>query len=100
MTGSEEWNERRHRHSVELEAEVRYVGGHSSKAMVSDLSLEGCRIKGWFRIGEPLELTIPGIGMVRGQVRWAIGGEAGIRFRPGSHPDGDFDGAEDQSAFS
>jgi hypothetical protein len=39
-------------------------------------------LQGWYRIGDVLELTIPRIGRVRGQVRWALGGNAGIRFLP------------------
>lgn len=80
MTKFEEWPERRLRHACELTADVHYPDGHSSNTTVSNLSLEGCRLTGWFRIGDHLELTIPRIGRVRGQVRWAVGGEAGIRF--------------------
>jgi hypothetical protein len=72
------------RHEVELVAEVHYPEGHRTEAMISNLSLDGCRIQGWYRIGDVLELTIPKVGRVRGQVRWAIGGKAGIRFLPAS----------------
>ena len=80
MTNSDGWPERRLRHDVELAAQVHYPDGHTSSAAVSNLSLEGCRVQGWFRIGDVLDFTIPSIGRVRGQVRWAIGGHAGIRF--------------------
>ena len=68
------------RHEVELEAEVHYPDGHSSKTRLSNLSLDGCQLTGWFRVGDRLEVTIPRIGRVRGEVRWAVGGKAGIRF--------------------
>jgi hypothetical protein len=80
VSDTEDWAGRRHRHDVDLEVQVRYGGGHVSRALINNLSLDGCRIIGWFRIGEQLNLSIPGIGLVHGQVRWAIGGEAGIRF--------------------
>ena len=80
MKNEEDWPERRHRHDVEIKAEVHYPDGYQRQVVISNLSLDGCRIHGWFRIGEMLELTIPKIGRVRGQVRWALAGEAGIRF--------------------
>ena len=70
------------RHPVELVAQIHYLDGHGTEARISNLSLDGCRLHGWYRIGDVLELTIPDIGRVRGQVRWAIGGNAGIRFLP------------------
>ncbi|NJC05289.1 hypothetical protein GGQ97_001082 [Sphingomonas kaistensis] len=87
MTNLEEWPARRLRHEVELDADVHYPDGHCSKAKVSNLSLDGCRLSGWFRIGDYLELTIPRIGRVRGQVRWAVGGQAGVRFERAAKPD-------------
>ncbi|WP_344708221.1 PilZ domain-containing protein [Sphingomonas humi] len=80
MKNDEDWPDRRYRHDVALTAQVHYPDGHCRDALVSNLSLEGCRIEGWFRIGDVLEFTIPRIGRVRGQVRWALAGEAGIRF--------------------
>nr|WP_314442751.1 PilZ domain-containing protein [uncultured Sphingomonas sp.] len=82
MKDGEDWPERRHRHDVDLSGEVHYPDGHTKEILVSNLSLDGCRVSGWFRIGDVLEFTIPRIGRVRGQVRWALGGEAGIRFLP------------------
>ena len=82
MSKGENWPERRLRHEVELVGEVHYPDGHRTEAMISNLSLDGCRLQGWYRIGDVLELTIPRIGRVRGQVRWALGGNAGIRFLP------------------
>lgn len=80
MNNEEDWPDRRHRHDVEITGEVHYPDGHSRGVAIANLSLEGCRVKGWFRIGDMLDVSIPKIGRVRGQVRWAIGGEAGIQF--------------------
>lgn len=89
MKNEEDWPDRRHRHNVAITAEVHYPDGHSRTATLLNLSLEGCRIQGWFRIGDILDLTLPKIGRVRGQVRWAVGGEAGIRFMPASETPAD-----------
>jgi hypothetical protein len=96
LSNSDDWNDRRFRHDVEIAADVHYPGGHSNKSVISNLSLEGCCLIGWFRIGDSLELTIPGIGRTRGRVRWAVGGQAGIRFLSRT----ELDGEADQSAFS
>jgi hypothetical protein len=77
---SEKWPDRRQRHRVQLEAELIHTDGSTSRTIVSDLSLDGCRVVGWFRIGETVHLKIPRIGDVRGQVRWAMNGRAGLRF--------------------
>jgi hypothetical protein len=79
---SENWPDRRQRHRVQLEAELIQTDGSRAKTIVSDLSLEGCRVAGWFRIGDTVHLKLPRIGEVRGQVRWAMNGRAGVRFIP------------------
>jgi hypothetical protein len=86
VKNEEDWPERRHRHEVEITAEVRYPDGHQRDGLISNLSLDGCQIHGWFRIGDTVDLTIPKIGRVRGQVRWALAGKAGIRFLPAAEP--------------
>lgn len=77
---SEHWPERRQRHRVQLEAEIVHADGSTVATIVSDLSLEGCRVTGYYQIGDMLQLHIPRIGRIRGQVRWAMNGRAGIRF--------------------
>ncbi len=74
------WPDRRQRHRVQLEADLIQADGATSQTIVSDLSLDGCRIAGWFRIGDDVRLRIPRIGEVRGKVRWAMNGRAGVRF--------------------
>ena len=75
-----EWPERRQRHQVQLEAEMVQSDGSSIMTIVSDLSLDGCRVAGWYSIGEQVTLNLPRIGKVQGQVRWAVNGRAGVRF--------------------
>lgn len=72
--------ERRLRHAVQLDASVTRSGGESCATVVTDLSLDGCCITGFFTIGELLELKVKPIGQLRGQVRWAFAGKAGVRF--------------------
>jgi hypothetical protein len=79
---SEEHAERRQRHRVQLEAELVRLDGSTTRTIVSDLSLDGCRVAGWFLIGDSVTLRLPQIGNVRGQVRWALNGRAGVRFLP------------------
>ena len=51
----DDWPGRRLRHEVELVAEVHYPDGHRAEALISNLSLEGCRMQGWYRIGDVLD---------------------------------------------
>lgn len=77
---TEENLERRPRHAVKLDASVTRSNGESCATVVTDLSLDGCCITGFFTIGEPVELKISPIGQLRGQIRWAFAGKAGVRF--------------------
>jgi hypothetical protein len=77
---SKTWPDRRPRHRVQLEADLIQSDGTTSQTIVSDLSLDGCRVVGWFRIGDEVALRLPRIGLVRGKVRWAMNGQAGVRF--------------------
>ena len=77
-----EWPQRRPRHAVRLTAQIMRNDESCLEADVTNLSLEGCGIAGWYVIGERLTLDIPRIGKLRGQVRWAMLGRAGVRFCP------------------
>ncbi|NJC06849.1 hypothetical protein GGQ97_002642 [Sphingomonas kaistensis] len=48
--------------------------------MFENVSEQGCCIIGDFKIGECFVVTLPKIGTFGAQVRWAIGGRAGLRF--------------------
>lgn len=49
-------------------------------ALFENVSEQGCCIIGDFKIGECFVITLPKIGTVGAQVRWSIGGRAGLRF--------------------
>jgi hypothetical protein len=70
------------RHSVEIDAVVRRSNGSREAVKLRDFSNDGCRIESasQFRIGERLQITIPRMGHIKAQVRWALAGTAGARF--------------------
>lgn len=72
--------DRRLRHAVQLEAQVRRGDGRVCASVVTNLSLEGCCLTGDYTIGEAVELELKPIGRLKGQIRWAFIGRAGVRF--------------------
>ena len=77
--GHAAWLSRERRHAVELDATVDRDGAEQD-SRVSDLSLDGCSLSGFFRIGEHLKVRIDGVGEFEAQIRWAFAGKAGARF--------------------
>ena len=75
--------DRDERHGVNLIAWVAGEGG-GAPAHVVDLSPSGFGAKSWalMRIGSEIGVALPGLGTVRAQVRWALGGVFGARFLP------------------
>jgi hypothetical protein len=73
---------RRVRHTVELAATVKRDNGQSVRCTISDLSLEGCRLSGFFKVGERIEVAVRPIGTQAAEIRWAVMGTAGARFIP------------------
>lgn len=71
---------RRHRHSVRLDASVTRSGGFTLKTFVTDLSLEGCCLLGYFQPGEIIDLRIRTIGRFPAKIQWVKLGKAGARF--------------------
>jgi hypothetical protein len=55
-------------------------GSGVAPAVFENVSEQGCCIIGDFQIGECFVVTLPKIGTCGAQVRWAIGGRAGLRF--------------------
>ena len=74
-------DERLRRHSVTLDASVIRSDGAAEATIVRDLSIEGCCLTGDYRIGEHVEIQISPIGNFQAQIRWALMGRAGARFR-------------------
>ena len=71
---------RRLRHNVRLDASVTRSGGFVLEAVVTDLSLEGCCLSGYFQPREIIDLGIRRIGKFRAQIQWVKFGRAGARF--------------------
>lgn len=68
------------RHATKLDVSIQRAGEHPIESFISDLSLDGCRVAGYFRQDEALTLTIPGIGRFDARVKWARFGNAGVQF--------------------
>ena len=71
---------RRQRHPVRLDASVTRSGGFVLKTIVTDFSLEGCCLLGYFQPREIIEIAIRTIGRFQAQVQWVKQGRAGARF--------------------
>ena len=76
------WVGRKDRHPVAVDAVVHRADGSTSSVRLTNFSDEGCRIEtpDELRIGERLQVSIPGLAQVTAQVRWALDGCAGARF--------------------
>ena len=74
------WLDRRLRHAVNLDASVTRSNGTVLSCTVSDFSLDGCCLSGFFKIGEQVEVRIRAIGVLPAEIRWAVLGRAGARF--------------------
>lgn len=82
-------NQRAPRHQTVLSASVRRPEEPPIETVLSDLSLDGCKIIGYFGVGESLIVNIPKIGQFDAGVNWARGGTAGLRFVRQSSTDRD-----------
>lgn len=76
--------ERRLRHAVHLDASVTRSDRTSCATLVTDLSLDGCCITGIYTLFERVEIKVRPIGILHGQIRWALAGKAGVRFAKGN----------------
>ena len=75
------------RFAVRRKASLCPAKGKRRDGLLVELSLEGCRIgivrAEEFATGQPLKVRIDGYDDIAGEVRWAQGGLAGLRF---AHP--------------
>jgi hypothetical protein len=65
------------------------VAGRLGRGIVSNLSVDGCRIEttnGFVAQGDPIILRLPGTIRVVGTVVWREGRAAGVKFRAPMHP--------------
>lgn len=76
------WVGRKDRNAVELDAVLHRVDGSHAPVKLTNLSEEGCRIESadHLQIGERLAISIPRLGELKAQVRWALDGSAGAKF--------------------
>jgi hypothetical protein len=74
------YKSRASRHPVELAGMLTRENGKAEDVLLSDLSLDGCRVRGFFLVGDLVKLKLPKIGELDAQVRWAVLGQAGLRF--------------------
>ena len=82
MQRAQAWVRRKDRHPVEIDAVVQRTDGRKQPVKLSNFSDEGCRIEGDgdYHIGERLQISIPRMGHIKAQVRWAMPGSVGARF--------------------
>jgi hypothetical protein len=71
--------ERAPRRDKKLEGFARRSGREVEPALFENVSDGGCRIVGNYKIGEWLVVMIPTLGTMQAQVRWSIGGRAGLQ---------------------
>ncbi len=77
------WVNRNERRDIDITAVVVRDDGTSLPVRVRNLSYEGCQIDAgtMLRIGEKVTLTLPRMGEIKTQIRWAAAdGTAGVRF--------------------
>ena len=78
------WVGRKDRDNVEVDAVVYRDGGDTVRVKLTNVSDQGCRMESGetFRIGELVHISLPEMGRVQAQVRWALPGSAGAQFIP------------------
>lgn len=79
------WVRRNDRRGIDIAAVVVRDDGTSLPVRVRNLSFEGCQLDAGtiLRIGERITLTLPRMGEIKTQIRWATSdGMAGARFLP------------------
>lgn len=77
------WVGRKDRRPTAAAAVVRRADGTEHPVKLTDFSDEGCRIEcedKYLSIGEWIFIEVPSAGLVKAQVRWALGPSAGVRF--------------------
>ena len=83
MLGKQEHKGRKDRYPVEIDAVVHRTDGRKTSVRLSNFSEHGCRVETGdedFHIGERLQISVPRMGNMKAQVRWALPGAVGTRF--------------------
>jgi hypothetical protein len=78
-----DWTERSDRKPVSFDAYMVLANGRRISALVTNFSNRGCRIEcsDEIPIGVDVTLVIGGSNAIEANVRWALPGAAGLRFK-------------------
>jgi hypothetical protein len=82
----QDWRKRAPRRKVSLSGVAYCDDGSQHRMVVTNMGYDGCHIiaERCLSVGETLKLSIPGMGIVAVQVRWAADEQAGVRFLVGT----------------
>jgi len=72
---------RQTRSNVRMDARLTRANGGTQDVQVEDIALDGCRVRGYFLVGEQVSIELPRIGAFRATVCWAGKGHAGLNFQ-------------------
>ena len=80
---------RRERRAVAMRGYIVREDGKTSEILLLDLAYEGCGLQSGeeLRPGEAVKLSILRRGAIDAEVRWCVGGKAGLVFAPDPQPD-------------
>jgi hypothetical protein len=81
-----DWSPREYRRGVSLVGSASRGDGGSVRVLVTNLSYAGCQLQSDQALtrGEMLQLRLPNVGDMNGQVRWVSDVKCGIRFLVGA----------------
>lgn len=76
------WIKRGERQATYVTASVRFADGKTTPVIITDISSDGCKVscRRMLRIGEVVDLNVPGRMTFKAGVRWWTPGRAGLLF--------------------
>jgi hypothetical protein len=82
VVSAESIRKRAPRREKKVKGFARRSDSQVEPAFFENVSDSGCCILGDYKIGEWMVVSIPTLGTMQAQVRWAIGGRAGLKLAP------------------
>lgn len=81
-----DWSPRDHRRRVSLIGSASRGDGGTVRVLVTNLSYAGCQLQSDQALirGEMIQLRLPNMGDMNGQVRWVSDVKCGVRFLVGA----------------
>ena len=81
-----DWSSREYRRRVSLIGSASRGDGLSVRVLVTNLSYAGCQLQSDKALsrGEMIQLSLPNMGNMNGQVRWVSDVKCGVRFLGGA----------------